>query len=68
MVSDSLGTREDLADGRKVPLAEPAALAGAEYRDKAIITGQGSHPANVSRDWAYLNEEFQERMKIPPPS
>ena len=64
MVSEALGTRQDLADGRQVPLAEPAALAGAEYRDKAVITGQGSYPAKVSRDYAYRNPHFQKAMHI----
>lgn len=68
MVSDSLGMKQDLADGRKVPLVEPAALAGAEFKDKAIVTGQGSNPAKVSRDWAYLKEEYQQRMRILPPT
>jgi type IV secretory pathway TraG/TraD family ATPase VirD4 len=68
MVSDALGTRQDLGGGQQVPLAEPAALAGAEYKDKIVITGQGETPAKVSRDWAYLNDEFQQRMKIPPPN
>lgn len=68
MVSERLGTRDDLATGRRVPLAEPAALAGKEYKNKVVITGVGVDPARVSRDWAYLNEEFQQRMKIPPPA
>ena len=67
MVSEALGTRQDLADGGQVPLAEPAALAGAEYRDKAVITGQGSYPAKARRDYAYQSLLFRDMMRIPPP-
>jgi len=67
MVSGSLGTRQDLSTGGQTPLAEPAALAGAEFKEKTIVTGQGSHPAKVSRDYAYLNSEFQKLMRVPPP-
>jgi type IV secretion system protein VirD4 len=67
MVSDRLGTRQDLATGQQIPLADPSALTGAEYSDKIVITGQGEYPAKVSRDWAYKNSEFQTRMSAPAP-
>ena len=67
MVSEALGTRQDLATGQQTPLAAPAALSGAEYSDKIVITGQGTHPAKVSRDWAYQDPELERRIGMPQP-
>jgi type IV secretion system protein VirD4 len=57
-ISQMLGNRESVIDGRPVPLIEMTDLTGPKYADKIIIFGSGSKPAVVRKDYAYKNPDL----------
>jgi type IV secretion system protein VirD4 len=63
-ISDEIGYVESMQDNSRRRLVEPHELAGPAFRDLQIVLANGSRPARVSKDFAFKNPEFVQRMAM----
>jgi type IV secretion system protein VirD4 len=63
-ISDELGHTESINDNSRRKLVEAVELAGPQYADLQIVLSNGGKPATVTKDFAYLNQELNERMSL----
>jgi type IV secretion system protein VirD4 len=63
-LSDELGYVESLQDNSRRRLVEASELAGPGFRDLQIVLAHGSRPAKVSKDFAFKDPEFAQRMAM----
>lgn len=64
-LSDLLGEREGLLDGRRKPLAEPWEIAGPEFQDKILLFHRSGLPARLTKVMAYDDPVCAARMGQP---
>ena len=63
-ISEELGYVESMNDNSRRRLVEAADLAGPNYRDRQVVIASGAKPVVVSKDFAYQNAEFTQRMAM----
>lgn len=61
-ISENLGARQGLLDGRRKPLAEPAQLTGPEFANQIVVFSRGNPPARLEKRPAYSDPECQRRI------
>lgn len=52
-LSDQLGERESILDGKKVPLVTPQELNGPEWRNSMLVLADGEKPLRLEKQFAY---------------
>lgn len=66
-IISELGQVENIVDGTRRNIADITDLVGEEYADDIIIFTSGCKPIRAKKSFAYLNESFKQKMKLPPP-
>ncbi|WP_407052112.1 type IV secretory system conjugative DNA transfer family protein [Methyloraptor flagellatus] len=62
LMSDILGEREGLLDGRRKPLAEPWELSGPEFEDKILVFHRSGLPARLTKVFAFNDPVCKARL------
>lgn len=62
-MSENLGSRHGLLDGKRKPLAEPSQLTGPEFADQIVVFSRGNPPARLIKRPAHADVTCQQRME-----
>ena len=61
-ISEELGFVESLLDGSRLPMVDPSALTGPEFKDWQIVFARDTRPNKVRKLFAYAQQPFKGRL------